>query len=310
MDWLLEGDPSIRWQVLADLLAAPSDQFTREREKVATAGWGAELLTRQGPDGHWGGGIYTPKWTSTTYTLLLLRQLGLPPGHVQALRGCDQFYFRGLEKDGGINFFKSLSYSETCINGMLLTLLSYFRHPDPRIHKLAEYLLREQMPDGGWNCRYRLGATHASFNTTISVLEGFYEYQRAYPRAHVDAGSAVAAAHEFLLSHHLYQSHRTGKPAQPDMTRMYFPPRWHYDFLRGLDYFQSLHATWDERFQPAIKLLLDKRTEDGRWLLNKPWGGRVHFQLEETGQPSRWNTLRALRVLKWWGNVESVAGII
>jgi squalene cyclase len=144
-------------------------------------GWGSELLLRQNADGNWGKGIYNPKWTSTTYTLLLLKHLGLSSANQQALRGCDNFFFRGLEKDGGLNLFKNLHYSETCINGMILSLLSYFRHPDPRIHSIAEFLLRQQMPDGGWNCDRIKGATHASFHTTISTLEGFAEYQRAFP---------------------------------------------------------------------------------------------------------------------------------
>lgn len=302
IDWLLAGDPSIRWQVLRDLLDAPSVEVELERAEVARIGWGAQLLSHQDADGLWAKGIYSPKWRSTTYTLLLLRQLGLPAGNDQARRGCEKFFFRGLEKDGGINWFKSFGHSETCVNGMILTLLSYFRFPDERLHSVADYLLREQMPDGGWNCQWvkGKGASHASFHTTISVLEGLAEYALAFPPLAASLQPARQAAHEFLLRHHLYQSHRTGSPADPAMTLMHFPPRWHYDFLRGLDYFQSVHAARDERIQPAIALLLEKQTVSGQWLLNRPWPGLVFFTLEETGQPSRWNTLRALRVLKWW----------
>jgi hypothetical protein len=301
--WLLEGDPSIRWQVLRDLLDQPPEIYAKEQEKVARAGWGAQLLARQDADGKWGGGIYSPKWTSTTYTLLLLRQLGLPPGHEQALRGCEKFFFRGLEKDGGINLFKSFRHSETCVNGMLLALLAYFHYPDERIHNIAEYLLREQMPDGGWNCQWihGHGAAHASFHTTISVLEGLDEYGKTYPQAIPAVKKATDSAHEFLLQHQLYKSHRTGEVFDPDMTHMRFPPRWHYDFMRALDYFQSAQAPLDKRMQPAVSLLLEKRRgEDGLWVLNQSWAGRVHFPIEEAGKPSRWNTLRALRVLKWW----------
>ncbi len=300
--WLMAGDPSIRWQVKRDLLDEPASVYTVEREAVASQGWGAQLLARQTADGNWGGGRYSPKWKSTTYTLLLLRQLGLPPGNQQALRGCENFFFRGLEKDGGLNFWKSFHHSETCINGMILSLLSYFHHPDERVHSVAEYLLRDQMPDGGWNCERLKGATHASFHTTISVLEGLSEYATTYPPAQAAIAPALEAAREFLLQHHLYQSHRTRQPADPAMTRMHFPPRWHYDFLRGLDYFQSVKAPLDERLQEALKLLKNKQGSDGRWVLNTPWPGVVYFQLEATGQPSRWNTLRALRVLKWAGN--------
>ncbi len=298
--WLLQGDPAIRWQVLRDLCDEPAQVYEIERNRVASEGWGARLLSKQDADGHWGGGIYSPKWKSTTYTLLLLRQLGLPPENPQALRGCETFFFRGLEKDGGINFWKSFQHSETCINGMLLALLSYFRFPDERIHSVAEYLLREQMPDGGWNCERIKGATHASFHTTLSVLEGLDEYGTRYPDNLSAVIEARAKAHEFLLQHRLYQSHRTGEPADYQMTLMHFPPRWRYDFLRGLDYFQSVEARKDERMSDAVSLLIQKQDHNGHWPLNAPWPGLVYFHLEETGRPSRWNTLRALRVLKWW----------
>lgn len=299
ISWLMAGDPSIRWQVIRDLLGEPLPTFAQEREKVAIQGWGAQLLAHQAADGNWGGGIYSPKWKSTTYTLLLLRQLGLPPGNEQALCGCEKFFSRGLEKDGGINLFKSFHHSETCVNGMFLALLSYFRYPDERIDSVVEFLLRDQMPDGGWNCERIKGATHASFHTTISVLEGLTEYRSTYPQVSAAVSPAIDSGCEFLLQHHLYQSHRTGQPADPAMTRMTFPPRWHYDFLRGLDYFQAVKAPVDERMQTALNLLKNKQGKDGCWVLNTPWAGMVYFQMEAVGKPSRWNTLRALRVLKW-----------
>jgi hypothetical protein len=298
--WLLAGDPAIRWQVMRDLLdSAPAD-WQAERAKVAVEGWGAHLLSKQDADGGWGGGIYSPKWKSTTYTLLHLRHLGLLPGNEQALLGCGKFFFRGLERDGGINFFKSFQHSETCINGMLLSLLAYFRFPDERIRSVAEFLLGEQMPDGGWNCERVKGATHGSFHTTISVLEGFAEYASTHPSELPAAAPAMQRGREFLLQHQLYRSHRSGEIVSPDMTLMHFPPRWHYDFIRGLDHFQAVRAPRDERLTEAIQLLEQKRDPSERWVLNKPWAGLVFFHMEETGQPSRWNTLRALRVLKWW----------
>jgi hypothetical protein len=217
------------------------------------------------------------------------------------LRGCDKFYWRGLDKNGGINLEANSKTSETCINGLLLSLLAYFRHPDPRIEGVFTYLLNEQMPDGGWNCRRQRGATHASFNTTILVLEGFFEYSQTYPQQRETLRPVLAAAHEFLLRHRIYKSHLTGRLAIPTISRMTFPPRWHYDFLRGLDYCQSIQLPHDPRMQDAIDLLRSKQTADGRWVLITPWKGREFFQMEVTGQPSRWNTLRALRVLKWWG---------
>ena len=304
LDWLLEGDPAIRWQVMRDLLEQPPAAWDAERAMVATQGWGARLLAAQDPNGNWGGGIYSPKWISTTYTLLTLRDFGLMAPHPQADRGCAHFLDKGFENDGGINLFKSIHYSETCVNGMLLALLSYFRVPGAGVHRVAEFLLSQQMADGGWNCQWnskaRLRPTHASFNTTILVLEGFAEYARVHPEMAAGATQAVARGKEFLLVHQLYKSHRTGNLAYPAIARMHFPPRWHYDFIRGLDYLQSVDSPRDPRAADAVDLLLQKRGGDGRWTLSAPWPARVFFEMEPPGEPSRWNTLRALRVLKWW----------
>jgi hypothetical protein len=302
VDWLLKGDASIRWQVMRDLLEEPPEIYEKEREKIKARGWGGRLLSRQDASGTWGNGIYNPKWISTTYTLLLLRQFGLPQDNPQAQKGCEHFLLKGIYHDGGVNLFKSIDYSETCVNGMILTLLSYFRFPDERVHTVAEFLLREQMPDGGWNCQRVHGATHASFHTTISVLEGMYEYGQAYPKQASTIKEAIGRALDFLLVHHLYKSHRSGKVIDSAMTRMHFPPRWHYDFQRALDFFQNIHADHDERINDAIELLRSKQQPNGRWPAYRRWPGRVFCELEEAGEDSRWNTLRAVRVLKWWAD--------
>ncbi len=300
ISWLLKGDPAIRWQVQRDLLDADPSVYEAERGETACVGWGKRLLARQESNGHWGGGIYSPKWTSTTYTLLLLRDLGLPHENPQAQRALDNFFFRGLEHDGGINWFKSLDHSETCVNGMIVGLLAYFHSTDARLHDVVHFLLGEQMIDGGWNCKRIEGATHSSLHTTIIVLEGLREYAAwGMPRS-VSVAESVARGHEFVLRHQLYKSHRTGRVIDPEMTRLHFPPRWHFDILRGLDYLRSVEAVRDERLMAAIALIESRRSEDGRWKLASPWPGRVHFDMERTGAPSRWNTLRALRVLKWW----------
>jgi hypothetical protein len=301
IQWLMQGDPAIRWQVQRDLLDAKPGVCERERKRVEVEGWGARILNQQDATGTWANGLYSPKWTSTTYTLLLLRHYGLPQDNPQACKACALLAAKGIYRDGGINLFKSIDYSETCVNGMMLALLSYFRHPDQSIvDSVVHFLIGDQMDDGGWNCERIKGATHASFHTTLSVLEGLREYELAQPEKKKAIKSAVQRAHEFLLRHRLYHSHHTGRIADPAMARIYFPPRWRYDFLRALDYFQSIDAPKDDRMQDAIALLIKKQTPDGRWKQNANWAGRTFFEMEKVGQPGRWNTLRALRVLKWW----------
>ncbi len=300
INWLLAGDPAIRWQTQRDLLGAEPPVVEDEQRRVALEGWGARLLALQEPSGKWSGGLYSPKWISTHYTLHTLRFMGLPYDDPHAQLSCKVLLDGGYYRDGGINFSSTIGHSETCITGMLLAILAHFRYPDPRIHNLVEHLLDQQMADGGWNCQSYYGATHSSFHTTLSVLEGLHEYAQIAPEHSPTLQAAQERAYEFLLLHRLYRSHRTGEVVNPAMTRFPFPPRWHYDVLRALDYFQAANAVRDERFEKAIQILLKKRKSDGRWVLNRGPSGKVFFELEETGAPSRWNTLRALRVLRWW----------
>ena len=297
--WLLAGDPAIRWQALRDLADAPARAVERERERVATEGWGARLLNRQDAKGTWAGGLYGPKWKSTTYTMLSLRDLGLPPRNRQAKKACSLLLDEGLCSDGGIDY-PSRDHAETCITGMVLSILSYFQYDDDRLDAVAAHLLEQQMSDGGWNCQRPRGATHASMHTTISVLEGLRLYEQ-HRRLRAGAiRSAQSRGREFLLQHRLFRSHRTGEVNKRDFVRLAYPPRWHYDVLRALDYFREVDAPRDERLSDAISLLEEKRRPDGRWKLELRYRGKVFFELERLGMPSRWNTLRALRVLRWW----------
>lgn len=305
VEWLLEGDPSIRWQVLRDLEDAPARVVAAERSRVATEGWGARLLALQDPEGTWAGGqsgddgLYTPKWTSTTYTMLLLRDLGLPPADPNAARACSHLLERGLREDGGIGYGR-WERSETCVTGMVLSILSYFAVDDERLDRIADHLLEEQMPDGGWNCRRRRGATHSSVHTTISALEGLHHYrQHRAPKARA-VGDASNRGREFLLMHRLFRSDRTGKVIKPELTHFHFPPRWHYDVLRALDHFRDVGAPRDERLSDGIDLVVQRRRADGKWLVERLWRGKTYFTLERIGSASRWNTLRALRVSRWW----------
>lgn len=299
--WLLEGDPSIRWQVMQDLTDAGPDEAAAERALVAEQGWGARLLSVQDPDGKWGGGHYSPKWVSTTYTLLLLRDLGIDPSNPGARRGLTKLSERAEWYGGGVGYFVSIE-AETCVTGMTLALASYFGGFDTHREPMARWLLEQQLEDGGWNCETRIGSSSSSFNTTILVLEGLLEYERTHPSGLVrKIRNARHRGEDYLLDRHLMRSLSTGEIIRSSWTRFSFPPRWHYDVLRGLDYLQDSGAKPDDRAGEAIDLLLSKRTKDGRWKLQNHHSGREHFRMEQPGQPSRWNTLRALRVLRWYG---------
>jgi hypothetical protein len=303
--WLLDGDPAIRWQALRDVVGAAERTVERERRRVAREGWGARLLTKQDPEGTWAGGLssdgglYHPKWTSTTYTMLLLRDFGLPAANQQTRKACPLLLDQGMQRDGGVNYGWR-GRSETCITGMVLSILSSFEFEDDRLDTLVDHLLTQQMPDGGWNCRRDMGATHSSVHTTISVLEGLRLYEVHRRRKVAAVRAAQRRGREFLLVHRLFRSHRTGAVIKPIFLRFSFPPRWHYDILRALEYFQAVDAPRDPRLAEAIDIVRGAQDDDGRWRLQNSYKGKTYFELERLGAPSRWNTLRALRVLKWW----------
>lgn len=298
LEWLLEGDASVRWQVLRDLTPGNDVEARAERGRIATSGWGERLLALQEPDGRWGGSLYSPKWTSTTYTLLLLHWLGLPHDNEQAKRGCRILWESASFYGGGLTLAKSVREPETCITGMLVLLAAYFGYQDDRVDATVQWLLGQQLADGGWNCEsIRAGSRHGSFHTSITALDALLAYRSAGGPVHVDAG--MAAGREFFLDHRLYRSHRTGLVVDRGFTRFPFPPQWHFDVLRGLEHFRASGAERDHRLSDAIQVVRDARRPDGRWPLHRPHPGRYWFRLEEPG-PARWATLRALRVLDWW----------
>ncbi len=281
--WLLEGDPAIRWRVLRS-----GRDVTRERRRIAAEGWGARLLAAQGADGHWGGGVYSPKWTSTTYTLLRLIWLGLLPGHPAALRGCDRLW----------EWQARWRVPETCIQSILVRITSSHGHPAERLDSVVADLLDQQLADGGWNCATRTDkGKHSSFHTSILALEALEAYRDA--GGAIDAGAALERGREFFLDHRLYRSHRTGAVAIRGSTRFPAFPEWHFDVLRGLEHFSRSGAPRDDRLRDAVEVLRHARRTDGRWRTYAPYPGRQWFQLEPPG-PSRWTTARALLVLKWW----------
>ncbi|KQS57019.1 hypothetical protein ASG36_18710 [Geodermatophilus sp. Leaf369] len=301
-DWLLDGDPAIRWQVHRDLLRSPADVVDAERARVATEGWGARLLALQGDDGQWAGGAYFPDdataatepgqpWTSTAHVLELLRRFGLPPEAArEALAGVAENC--RWEHDGQRFFDGEV---EPCINGMTLAVGAYF---DQDVAGIAARLVAEQLADGGWNCAVETGSTRSSFHTTIAVLEGLLEFERRTG----DAGAREARlrGQDYLLQRRLLRKASTGELIDPDFTTLAFPPRWYFDVLRALDHLRDAGTFLDEHCREAVEAVAAQQGDDGRWLVGHAHPGRVPFELEPVGAPSRWNTLRALRVLAWW----------
>jgi hypothetical protein len=290
LKWLLEGDPAIRWRVLRDLTDAAERTVTTNRRRVATEGWGAQLLAVQNVDGGWGDGVYSPKWTSTTYTLLRLLWLGLPARHPAALRGCERMW----------EWQDRWRTPETCIVGLIVRLTSYFGYDAPRLTTMVDYLLDQQLADGGWNCAAGTATKtdknkHSSFHTSVMALEALDEYAATGGR--VDK-AVSRRGQEFFLRHHLYRSHRTGEVAIRGSTKFPAFPEWHFDVMRGLEYFAETSSK-DERLADAIQVVRDAQRKDGRWPTYSQYPGRQWFQLEPAGA-SRWNTARALRVLQWW----------
>jgi len=303
LTWLLDSDPSIRWQVLRDLTEDDERTVTTERSRVAHEGWGARLLDLQAADGGWGEGVYSPKWTSTTYTLLLLRHFGPDPADERVADALTLVRDRVVMGGESRPFF---SYAtETCVTGMVLALGSYFRIDVEALPQPGQ-LLDRQREDGGWNCH--VASKRSSFHTTISALEGLLEYERA-TGGDTTIEEARAKAHEYLLTRRLMYSERTGELVNPRWLLMSFPPRWHYDVLRALDYLRDAGVERDPRCDEAVDVIVSKRREDGRWPLQNRHAGREHFVMEEgPGKPSRWNTLRASRVLGWYRGRDLATG--
>jgi hypothetical protein len=307
LDWLLETDPAIRWQVLRDLADAPAETVAAERGRVATEGWGARLLALQGDDGQWEGGALFPAparrrkdqpgqpWTATAYSLQLLRDFGVDPNDERVRRAVARVRQHCRWEHAREPFFSG--EIEPCINGMVVVLGVYFGE---NVDGIVARLLGEQLEDGGWNCEAENGSVHSSFHTTIRVLEGLAAHERT------SGGSAASSAarrrgEEYLLERKLFRRKSTGEPVDPAWLQCSYPTRWHYDVLRALEYFRETGDPPDPRIDEGIAVLRSRQQPDGTWLLENTHAGAVHFTMDAgDGLPSRWNTLRALRVLRWY----------
>jgi hypothetical protein len=306
LDWLLDSDPAVRWQVLRDLTEAPADVVAAERARVATEGWGPRLLAARDPDGQWAGGACFPAagwsredggqpWTSTLPTLDLLRLLGLDPDTPQARETVALVCENCRWEYDGSRFFDG--EVEPCINGRTVALGAYFGED---VEGVVQRLLDDQLDDGGWNCWTEEGSTRSSFDSTINVLEGLLAHERATGGTSQTA-EARQRGEEYLLERSLFRRKTTGAPVKPEYLQFSFPPQWHYDVLRALDHFREAGSASDERLAEAVALVREKQQPDGTWLLENTHPGATPFAFEDgDGRPSRWNTLRALRVLAWY----------
>ncbi len=305
--WLLESDPAIRWQVLHDLAGAPAEGVAAERARIAREGWGARLLDLQGPDGQWAGGACFPAgfdwrdlptgqpWTATLPTLQLLREFGIDPGDARVRAAVAAVREQCRWEHAGQPFFSG--EVEPCINGRTVAIGAYFGED---VTTIVDRLLGEQLDDGGWNCDAERGSVRSSFATTINVLEGLLAFERA-TAATPGIAEARRRGDEYLLSRALFRRASDGTVVDPAWLQCAYPYYWHYDILRALDYFRATRSTPDGRLAEAVDLLRQKRLPDGTWPLERTHPGDIHFALGDgVGQPSRWNTLRALRVLAWY----------
>jgi hypothetical protein len=314
--WLLESDPAIRWQVMRDLADAPPDEVAAERNRIAHEGWGARLLALQREDGQWLSGrpefgsaeasqwweslpsarrgTLFPEWTSTTWSLKLLQSFGVDPQSPEVRRAIRLVREKCRWEHDGEPFFAG--EVEPCINGRVVALGAYFGED---VRGVVERLLGEQMADGGWNCEQENGSTRGSFNSTIEVLEGLLQFELAGGGS-PEVRDARLRGQEYLVARRMCRRLTTGDVINPEWTQFSYPTYWHYDVLRALDYLRAAGADIDGRLAEALDLVRSKRDSDGRWALENPHPGQVHFKLDAgEGRPSRWNTLRALRVLRW-----------
>lgn len=301
INWLLKGDVSIQYQTQRDLLQNKKNSL---QKRIETEGWGAMFLSCRNVKGHWGKAFYSPKWTSTHYTLLDLKNLGIAPTNKLVKKSLQLIFKNEKGPDGGLRPIGLNKRSDVCLNGMALNYSAYFRVPEKDLKSLIDFILSEKMSDGGFNCQlHRKGAVHSSLHSTLSVLEGISEYEKnGYTYRLNELIAIKKTANEFILMHHLFRSDKTGEIIHPNFLKFYYPTRWYYDVLKAMDYFQATNTPYDKRMQEALEHIRSKRNKEGVWNLVSAHPGLRHFDMEQAGKASRWNTLRALRVLKYYGS--------
>ncbi len=297
--WLLTGDVSIQYQVCRDLLY---DENPSLRNRMQHEGWGAVIMARRENSGHWGRKYYQPKWICTHYTLLELKDLAFPQDHPAIGETIRVVLDTCKGTDGGINPHVTIPSSELCVSGMFLNAACYFHAPEESLKSIVDFILSHRMGDGGFNCVCTVHQVrHSSLHTTICIAEGIASYlKHGYRYRAGELREAEDSAWEFMLAHRLYRSDRSGEVIDHHMIRPRFPCRWRYDVLRALECARESERHYDERMDDALQLLASLRRPDGRWLLYAGMPGKVHQVMEPPGRPSRWNTLRSLRVLSYY----------
>jgi hypothetical protein len=300
IDWLMDSDPAIRWQVMRDLTHEPDEVVAAERARVAREGWGAQLLAAQDADGRWGGGTFFPRWTGTSDTLHLLYLFGPDPSAPEIRRAIAPVHEAARwDYDPNMKFFDG--EVEPCINGRTVAIGAYFGQD---VRGIVDRLLTEQMADGGWNCEQERGSTRGAFDSTLNVLEGLLEYERS-TGADRDVASARVRGEEYLLERRLLRRLSDGEIPQRRWLYLGFPNAWFYDVARVLDHMRSARAAADDRMAEALDILESKRDAEGRWPMDHAYHDTLAVDFGESeGEPSRWITLRALRVLRWAGRLE------
>jgi len=297
IDWLLTVDSSIRWQVMNDLLDIDKTSVNKEREKVSKAGWGKILLEKQDDDCKWANSLYSPKWISTTYSLYILKELGILQNE-QTQKGCEQLFENGIFNNEEIRLSRNRLLRDNAITGLVLGILSYFNYKDERLHSIAQFLSKNQNGNGTWHYDNKEGADKYAFETTLLILKGLFDYQKYIPNS-LNLNQSIEKAQNFLLSYNLFLDKSSKKPIKKDWLLFSYPNYWHYDILTTLDYFREIDFK-SESLIDAIEFIQKKQNKDGTWNLQNKHKGLTYFEMEEVGKPSRWNTLRALRILKWW----------
>lgn len=296
IDWLLKGDVSIQYQVHRDLLNSDKETKNNFQSKIHKKGWAKLLLSKRDPTTKlWGSGYYTPKWVSTHYTLLELKNLGIKPDNHDYIESASLLLDYMWFNKGKVSKNK---FQDMCVSGMILSIVTYSKIQSEKIYEIIDYILDKQMIDGGWNCSWEK-SKKSSVHTTLTILEAIRDYlNNEYYYKIDELKIKKREAEELLLKRRIFKKLKNDEPISAAFTRFPYPDRWYFNFLRALDYFQSVDHDYDSRMNEAIELLLKKRNKEGTWNNYAMITREVHFIPENPGKPSRMNTLKSIRVLQ------------